>query len=65
MRAVHEPDARESKACGATEARGALPGRNALEDHDTRQRTVAHAQVCRVLARTLPPGKSPPRQRPP
>ena len=28
MRAVHEPDARESKACCATEARGALPGFN-------------------------------------
>ena len=49
MRAVHEPDARESKACCATEARGALPGRNAIEGHDTRQRPVAHAQVCRAL----------------
>jgi RNA polymerase sigma factor (sigma-70 family) len=60
MRAVHEPDARESKACGATEARGALPGRNALEDHDTRQRTVAHAQVCRVLVPDASPWEEPP-----
>ena len=49
MRAVHEPDARESQARGATEARGALPGLNTIEDHEACQRPVAHAQVCRAL----------------
>jgi RNA polymerase primary sigma factor len=58
MRAVHEPDARESKACGAAEARGALLGRNAFEDHDTRQRTAAHAQVGRALVPDASPWAS-------
>ena len=49
MRALQEPDARESKACFATEARGALPGFNAIEDHEAHQRTAAYAQVCRAL----------------
>jgi RNA polymerase sigma factor (sigma-70 family) len=60
MRAVHEPDARESKACCATEARGALPGFNALEDHEARQRTVAHAQVCRAVVPDASPWEETP-----
>ena len=55
MRAVHEPDAKENQACGATEARGARPGLNTLEDYEARQRPVAHAQVCRALVSDASP----------
>jgi RNA polymerase sigma factor (sigma-70 family) len=60
MSAVHEPDTRERQACGATAARGALPGRNALEDHEACQRPVAHAQVGRALSRDASPWAEPP-----
>jgi hypothetical protein len=60
MRVVHEPDARESQACGATEARGARPGLNALEDHEACQRPVAHVQVGRALVRDASPWAEPP-----
>ena len=60
MRAVHEPDVRESQACGATAARGARPGRHALEDHEARQRPGAHAQVGRALVRDASPWAEPP-----
>ena len=55
MRTVHEPDARENQACSATEARGARPGLNTLEDYEARQRPVAHAQVCRALVSDASP----------
>jgi RNA polymerase sigma factor (sigma-70 family) len=48
MKAVHKPDARESQACGAPEARGTRPGRNALVDDEALARLVVHAQVGRA-----------------
>jgi RNA polymerase sigma factor (sigma-70 family) len=60
MSAVHEPDTRERQACGATEARGALPGLNALEDPEACPRPVAHAQVCRALVPDASPWAEPP-----
>src|SRR3989441_8011807 len=60
MRAVHEPDARESQACGATEARGARPDLNALEDHEARQGPVAPAQVGRAWVPDASPWAEPP-----
>jgi RNA polymerase sigma factor (sigma-70 family) len=59
MKAVHEPDARERQACGATEAHGARPGFTAREDHEMRQRPVAHAQVGRAWVPDASPWAEP------